>query len=116
MDRKKELKEKYKQMKTDMGVFIIRSNFSNKCYIEGTQDLKGTINGTKFKLGFGNHPNKGLQEDWKQHGEAGFMIEIIGNLEYDKDGVRTDYSEDITLLQMIWEDRMLQQGFELYKK
>jgi hypothetical protein len=60
--------------------------------------------------------NKELQKDWKQHGEAGFMIEIIENLEYDKDGVRTDYSEDITLLQMIWEDKILQQGFELYKK
>lgn len=50
MDRKKELKELYKNMKADMGLFIIKSNFNNKCYIEGTEDLKGTINSTKFKL------------------------------------------------------------------
>lgn len=49
MDRKKELKEMYKHRKTDMGIFIIKSNVNNKCYLEVTQDLKGTINSTKFK-------------------------------------------------------------------
>jgi hypothetical protein len=48
MDRKKELKELYKNMKPDMGIFIIKSNFNNKYYIEGTQDLKGTINSIRF--------------------------------------------------------------------
>lgn len=48
-------------MKPDMGIFIIRNNFNNKCYIEATQNLKGAINSIKFKLGFGNHPNKELQ-------------------------------------------------------
>jgi len=54
MDRKKELKEMYKHRKTDMGIFIIKSNVNNKCYLEVTQDLKGTINSTKFIKG-GNY-------------------------------------------------------------
>ncbi|HPT91000.1 MAG TPA: GIY-YIG nuclease family protein, partial [Acetivibrio sp.] len=36
MDRKKELKELYKTMKPDMGVFIIRSNSDNKYFIQAT--------------------------------------------------------------------------------
>ncbi len=36
MDRRKELKEKYKLMKPDMGVFVIKNNLNNKCYVEAT--------------------------------------------------------------------------------
>jgi len=114
MDRKKELKALYKNMKPDMGIFMIRSNFSNKCYIEGTQDLKETINGTRFKLNFGNHPNKGLQKDWKEHGEESFTIELLENLPYDKDESKTDYSEELAILKMVWEEKLLKEGMELY--
>ncbi|MEG6616101.1 GIY-YIG nuclease family protein [Peptococcaceae bacterium 1198_IL3148] len=117
MDRKKELKLQYKEMKPPMGVFIIRSNFSNKCYIEATQDLKSKINSTKFKLGAGNHPNKGLQKEWTEYSAENFTIEILENLEYDKkDETKTDYSEELALLQMIWEERLVKENMEFYKK
>ncbi len=114
MDRRKELKALYKNMKPDMGIFIIRSNFNNKCYIEGTQDLKGTINSTKFKLNFGNHPNKALQKEWKEHGEESFIIEILENLKYDKDESKTDYSEELAILKMVWEEKLSKEGMEFY--
>jgi hypothetical protein len=116
MDRKKELKLQYKQMRPQMGIFMIRSNFSNKCYVEKTQDLKGTINSTKFKLGLGNHPNRELQKEWKERGEADFTIEILENLEYDKDESKIDYTEDLALLQMIWEEKLAKENMEFYKK
>jgi len=114
MDRRKELKEQYKQMKPDMGIFIIHSNFNNKCYIEGTQDLKSKINRTKFQLEFGSFSNKELQKEWKEHGEASFTIDVLENLKYDKDESKTDYSEDLALLQMIWEEKLSQKGMEFY--
>jgi len=109
MDRRKEL------IKPDMGIFIIQSNLNNRCYIERTQDLKSSINRTKFTLRFGNHPNEELQKEWKEYGETSFIIEILENLEYDKDELKTDYSEDLTLLQMIWEEKLLQKGLKFYK-
>ncbi|MGE5629928.1 MAG: GIY-YIG nuclease family protein [Caulobacteraceae bacterium] len=72
MDRKKELKMQYKQMKPEMGVFIIRSKVNDKCFIEAAQDFKGKINGTKVRLGSGMHPNKELQKEWTEYGEANF--------------------------------------------
>lgn len=114
MNRKKELKALYKDWKPDMGIFIIKSNSYNKCYIEGTQDLKGTINSTKFKLNFGNHPNKELQKEWKEQGESAFTIEILENLKYDKDELKTDYSEELAILKMICEEKLLKQGMEFY--
>lgn len=116
MDRKKELKEWYKNMKADMGVFIIKNNFNNKCYIEVTQDLKGTINSTKFKLDFGNHPNIELQKEWKEKGESNFSIEILEILKYDKDETKTDYSKELEILKMLWEEKLSQKEMEFYNK
>jgi len=116
MDWKKELKLQYKQMKSQMGIFVIRSKVNNKCYIQATQDLRGVINGTKVRLEGGMHINKELQKEWSEFGAESFTIEILENLEYDKDESKTDYSEDLSLLNMIWEEKLAKEGFELYKK
>lgn len=116
MDRRKELKELYRNMKPDMGIFTIKSNLNNKCHIEGSQNLKGTINGAKFRLNFGNYSIKELQNEWKENGEESFTIEILENLKYDKDESKTDYSEDLAILKMIWEEKLSKQGIEFYKK
>lgn len=116
MDRKKELKEQYKQTKSQMGLFIIRSKTEDKCYIEATQDLRGRMNGTKVRLRGGMHPNRELQKVWQDQGEENFIIEIMENLDYDKDETKTDYREDLALLQMIWEEKLAKEGMALYKK
>ena len=106
MDRKKELKEQYKQMKTDMGIYVVRCNSNNKCYVGTAQNLKGRINSAKFSLGLGSHPNKELQKEWKNFGEANFTIDILDTLEYDKDETKTDYSEDLETLKEIWKEKL----------
>lgn len=116
MDRKKQLKQQYKEMKPDMGIMIVRSHVSNKCFLQATPNLKGTINGTKFKLNAGSHPNRELQEDWHRFGEDNFSVEILEQLKYDKDETKTDYSEELEILQMIWEEKLLAQDVEFYKK
>lgn len=114
--RKKELAAQYKQMKPQMGIFIIRSKVNNKCYVEGTQDLRGRINGAKARLGGGMHPYLELQKEWNDFGSENFTIEILENLDYDKDESKTDYKEDLALLQIIWEEKLVKDGVELYKK
>lgn len=116
MDRKKELISQYKQMRPPMGIFIVRSQVNDKCYIEVTQNLRASINGTKFKLGAGNHINRELQKEWKEFGEDHFTIEILENLEYDKDESKTDYREDLAILKMIWEEKLADKNTYFYKK
>lgn len=115
MDRRKELKELYKNMKPDMGIIIIKSNQGNKCYIEATKDLKSTINSTKFKLDLGSHPNNELQKHWKEFAGVGFSIEILERHEYDKNESKTDYSEELNILELMWEDRLSKKGMEFYE-
>ncbi|SDW42907.1 GIY-YIG nuclease family protein [Tepidimicrobium xylanilyticum] len=114
MDRKKELKEQYKMMKPHMGVFIIKSNYSNKCFVESSNNLKATVNSIQFKLNFGNHPNKELQMDWKEYGESSFIIKILEKLEYDEDESKTDYSEELEILKMVCKEKLLNEGIEFY--
>lgn len=116
LDRKKELKELYKNMKADMGIFIIKAKFNNKCYIETTHNLKGTINGAEFRLRFGNHLNRELQKEWKEHGKENFTMEILEGLAYDKDQSKTDYNEELEILQMVWQEKLSKQGLEFYKE
>ncbi len=116
MDRKKELKEEYRQMKSDMGLVIIRSNFDKKYYIESSRNLNATINGSRFKLNAGNHLYQELQKEWNKHGESSFTIEVLERLEYDKDELKTDYKEDLKALQEIWIEKLTEEGLIMYQK
>lgn len=116
MDRKRELKLLYKQTKPQMGIFIIRSKASKKCYIQGTQDLRGVMNGAKVRLGGNSHVFKELQKEWNEFGADNFTFEILEYLEYDKDESKTDYSEELRIMEMIWEEKLAAEGLQLYKK
>jgi hypothetical protein len=116
LDRKRELKLQYKQTKPDMGIFIIRCKVNNKCYIQATQDLRGVINGAKARLEGGMHLYKELQKEWKEFGADSFNVEILEKLPYDKDESKTDYMDELTLLEMIWAEKLEKEGLVLYNK
>lgn len=78
--------------------------------------MRDRLNSTKFRLGAAAHPNRELQKEWKDFGAGNFTIEILENLEYDKDEFKTDYTEDLTWLKMIWEEKLLKQKLDFYKK
>ena len=114
--RRKELIAQYKQMKPDMGIFIIRCKCGNKYYIQATPDLRGVMNGALVRLEGGSHPFRELQQEWNEFGADNFIIEILENLDYDEDESKTDYSEELAILQMIWEEKLTRQGMECYRK
>lgn|GEM_PF-6400169 len=51
----------------------------------------------------GSHPNRELQKGWLEYGEADFTIEVLQYLDYDKDGAKTDYQEELALIRpLLW--------------
>ena len=114
--RKKELVEEYKRTRPPMGIFIIRSKANNKCHLQTTQDLRGVMNGALVRLNGGRHPFKELQKEWNDFGSENFTFEILENLEYDKDETKTDYTKELAVLQMIWEEKLAKENMEFYKK
>lgn len=115
MERRKELKEQYKQMRPPMGIYIVRCEKQKKCFIETHKNIKSRINSIRLKLLTGTHPNKELQKEWTQEGEEKFVIEVLESLNYDSDESKTDYTEDLDLLELIWEEKLTKEGFEFYK-
>jgi hypothetical protein len=116
MDRKKELKQQYKLTKPEMGVFIIRLKEGKKCYLQATQDLRGVMNGARARINGAMHPNQELTKDVKEKGADAFEIEILEQFAYDKDESKTDYSEELDILQMIWEEKLIKEGYTIYQK
>jgi len=45
-----------------------------------------------------------------------FNLEVLETLSYDGDESRTDYTEELALLQMIWEENLAGEGMEFYRK
>lgn len=116
MDRRRELKRMYKQMRPDMGLFIVRCKRNNKVYIQTTNDLRTVQNGILVRLNGGMHPNRELQKEWDALGKDAFTMEVLEKLAYGDDASKTDYSEELDLLLAMWEDEMVKQGKEIYQK
>ncbi|MGI1658452.1 MAG: GIY-YIG nuclease family protein [Desulfitobacterium sp.] len=116
MDRKKELKEQYKQMRSDMGIMGIRSKLDAWCYIEGSQNLRAVLNGARFKLETNYHPSRELLKKWQELGVENFTFEVLEQLEYDKDETKTDYTDDLEILLLEWEEELVSQGITVVKR
>ena len=113
-EKKKELQAQYKLMKPDMGVFAIINKSNGKHYLEATHNLKAKMNSTEFKLKAGSYPNKELHKDLQALGADGFEIKILEQLEYDEDEPKTDYTDDLELLKMIWIEKLTKENVEFY--
>jgi hypothetical protein len=113
-EEKKELQVQYKLMKPAMGLFAVINEKEHKYYLETAQNLKATMNSIQFMLNLGSHPNADLQSDWKKAGPTGLGLRLLEQIEYDKDELKTDYSEDLELLKTIWIEKLLAQGVRLY--
>lgn len=114
MSRRKQLKQMYKRMRPDMGIFMIRSRTTGKVYLEEAPDLKSAMNAGVFKLKSGMHRNRELQQDWNRLGERDFAVEVLDTLEYGPDESKSDYATELAELRAMWTDKLSDDGKEFY--
>ena len=115
MDKRKQMKNEYKQSLRPMGVLQVKSLINGKVLVVGCSNLDGKINSIKFQLEMGSHMNKGLQQDWNDYGEENFSFEVIEQIEPD-DGLLRDYKDDISVLEELWLERLQPYGDRGYHK
>lgn len=104
MKTRKELQNEYKQMKPRMGIFAIRNIATGKLYVGRATNLDLIWNGEKFKLDSGGHPNRELQQDWKDSGPENFTFEVLHELKLSDDPAVDARRELMALEQMTIED------------
>ncbi|WP_153722408.1 GIY-YIG nuclease family protein [Sporosarcina cascadiensis] len=108
MDRKKELKQIYKETTIEAGVFQIKNNANQKIFIGSTRNFK-TLNGVKFSLETGVYINEQLQKDWKAFGKEAFQIDILETLEK-KESLYFNEKEALADLENKWLEKLQPYG------
>lgn len=108
MDRKKELKQLFKETPVEAGVYQIRNTKNNKIFVGSTRNLK-TLNGLKFTLEAGSSVYKELQQDWNQFGKEAFEIEVLEILKKKKDPF-FDEKRELEKLETKWLEQLQPYG------
>lgn len=115
--RQKELKQKYLEMKPPMGAYIIKNNMNGRALMNVSKDIKSTFNSHEFQLKMGSHMVREMQRDWNKYGKEAFEFEVLQYLDYDEKGEKTDYSEELEIMKMIWIERLDEdKSIDLYKR
>lgn len=85
VDRKKELKQQFKETTVEAGVYVIKNTKNQKILIGKTRNLK-TLNGIKFMLENGTYTiNSRLQAEWNQYGKEAFTFDVLEKLKKKED-------------------------------
>ncbi len=114
IDRKEELKQQYKETKTQAGVYQIKNTENRKIFIASTMNLK-TMNGRRFELAMGGHKNTLLQSDWNEFGENAFVFEVLEVLEIKEDEY-FDAKDALEKLEEKWLDALQPFGERGYNR
>jgi len=105
MKTKKNLKEEYKLKKFKIGVYQIRNKVNNKVLIDSSVNIEAIFNRNRLQLNFGNHPNKILQNEWKQFGEEQFAFDILAEVKQ-SDTEEKDYVREAKQLAEMYIDEL----------
>ncbi|MBU8880865.1 GIY-YIG nuclease family protein [Bacillus sp. FJAT-29790] len=108
MERKKELKQLYKETEIKAGVYQIKNIKNQMTFVGSTRNLK-TLNGKKFELEMGTSTNKRLQEEWNQYGKDAFVFEVLEILKKKKDGY-FDEKNELKKLEEKWLNKLQPYG------
>ena len=114
-NRKKELKEEYKQTHTPMGVFQIRNLVNGKVMVGIAHNLPGILNSAKLQLKAGSYSNKKLQAEWNEFGSDNFAFEVVDELTA-TEGTDYDYRPDLVFLEDLWLEKLEPYGERGYNE
>jgi hypothetical protein len=77
MNRKKALKQQYKETPRTMGVYRVFNRANGLSLVECSRDVQARLNRHQAELKLGGHRCKPLQSDWNRFGTDAFSFEVI---------------------------------------
>ena len=98
--------QRYKERKKLGGVYAIKNTIKDKMLLEATADLSSSKNRFEFAKKTGSCVDLKLKKDWDEQRGAGFVFEVLEELE--KGDAQTDaqFSADVKLLKELWVEKM----------
>ncbi|MDL2217466.1 GIY-YIG nuclease family protein [Christensenellaceae bacterium OttesenSCG-928-M15] len=111
--RRKELLEQYKQIKTYFGMIQVKNLMNGKIFIAGYPNLKNKWPSMKAQLNMGRFYNLALQKDWTEYGEIHFEYEVLEEIVIEEN---TDRDWELKKLEQKWHDKLMPYGDKGYNK
>lgn len=105
MKSQQEIKREYKERKKPAGVFQVKNIANGKVLLGSSLNLEGPLNSHKFMLTIGRHRNETLQREWNEYGSGQFVFEILEVVKF-KDDPNFNLSDELTLLEQIWLEKV----------
>jgi biotin operon repressor len=115
MDRRKELKQQYKDTAMIAGVLQIKNLRNNKLLVGSALNAQGKLNSHKSQLQFGSHRNKALMQDWKEYGAENFSFDILETLEI-KGEISHKDRQKLKGLEELWLEKLQPYGEKGYNE
>lgn len=105
MKSKQDIKREYKERPKTAGVFQIKNAANGKILLGSSLNLEGPLNSHRFMLSIGRHRNEQLQREWSEFGSDKFVFEILETVKVTDDPY-FDISDELTLLEQIWLEKL----------
>jgi len=112
--RQRELKLAYKLALPPMGVFGIRNLVCGRQLVERSMNLTGSLNRHRMELRAGVHRNRELMADWRAHGEAQFVFEVLEQVK-ERPEPDFDYAQEVQSLLARWQAKLASGSAALYR-
>jgi group I intron endonuclease len=115
MKSQREVRREYKERKKSAGIFQVKNTANGKILLGSSLNLEGPLNSHKFMLSTGLHRNQTLQKEWNEYGGDKFVFEILEVVKV-KDDPNFDLTDELTLLEQIWLEKLQPFGERGYNK
>jgi hypothetical protein len=102
---RQDINREYKDRKKPAGVFQVKNTSNGKVLLGSSLNLEGPLNSHKFMLTIGRHRNEALQKEWNDYGQNKFIFEILEVVKV-KDDPNFNLSDELTLLEQIWLEKL----------
>lgn len=101
MDKRRELRNQYRERRALGGVYVITNTANGKYLLAHTPDLASARNRFAFAVTTGSAVHPRMREDWGTFGGGAFALEVLEELEQGQEQTRAAFIEDLKTLEQL---------------
>ncbi len=105
MDRRRELKQLYKNREIVGGVYRISCSGNHRTWLKSTKNLQEQQNRFRFFVSGNSCPEPGMHAEWKQFGPDAFSFTVLEELKKGELQTDAEFAQDIKTLYELWLNR-----------
>jgi len=102
MDRRKELKDQYKNREIVGGIYRISCSGNGQSWLKSTCDLREQKNRFGFFVSGSFSPEPGMRAAWSQYGTDSFHFTVLEELKKGELQTEDEFARDIETLHEMW--------------